>query len=154
MSDLSNEEFERLTADQQLEYLTAPPARKVQLEEVYRAGWAEATVVQTEIDAGPVASPARSRPTFIFGVILVLAGIGLMIWGILYDPTIRVDVPGESLGYGITLPSVSRDVVNLGEVMKKLLLFTGGTSSVILGAVIIGFARLTDLIMARLPDRT
>ena len=154
MSDLSNEEFERLTADQQLEYLTAPPARKVQLEEVYRAGWAEATVVQTEPDAGPVASPARSRPTFIFGVILVLAGIGLMIWGILYDPTVRVDVPGESLGYGITLPSVSRDVVNPGEVMKKLLLFTGGTSSVILGAVIIGFARLTDLIIARLSERT
>lgn len=154
MSDLSNEEFERLTADQQLEYLTAPPARKVQLEAVYRDGWAEAAVVQAAIDTGPVASPARSRPTLIFGVIFVLAGLGLMIWGLLHEPTVTVDVPGESLGYGITLPSVSRDVVNLGEVMKKLLLFTGGTSCVILGAIIIGFARLTDLVMARLPERT
>ena len=160
MSDLSNEEFERLTADQQLEYLTAPPARKAQLEQAFRASWAEAAAA-AEAEAPSAATSPREAGSgaispsgaLIGGWMMVMIGIGLMIWGVLYDPTVRVDVPGESLGYGITLPSVSRDVVNLGEVMKKLLLFTGGTSSVILGAVIIGFARLTDLIMARLPDR-
>ncbi len=158
MSDLSNEEFERLTADQQLEYLTAPPARKAQLEQAFRASWAEATTA-AEAEVPPPATSAGESPTNgpsgarIGGWVLVVIGIGLGILGLVYDPTARVDVPGESLGYGITLPSVSRDVVNLGEVLKKLLLFTGGTASVILGAVIIGFARLTELIMARLPQR-
>ncbi len=71
------------------------------------------------------------------GWLTLIIGGSLTIWGLGFDPTVSVERPAQSFGYGLTLPGFSEDVVNIGEAVKKLMIFTGGVGTTVAGLVMI-----------------
>jgi hypothetical protein len=78
-----------------------------------------------------------------FGTAMIFVGLGITAWGLFYDPSIPTTSAGYS-GYGIDIPGMTTNVVNIGKATEKVMIFTGGIGVVLMGMVLRGTALILD----------
>lgn len=78
-----------------------------------------------------------------FGTALIWIGLAVTVWGLFYDPSISTTSPGYS-SYGIDIPGMTQQVVNIGKATEKVMLFTGGIGLTLMGMVLRGTALILD----------
>lgn len=79
-------------------------------------------------------TPEPRAPVAGFAFWLILLGLGLIAWGVVYDPSI--DVSGA---YGLP-----ERVVNTGKLATKQMIFSAGGVSFVSGMIMMGVAVLRD----------
>lgn len=78
-----------------------------------------------------------------FGTALIWVGLGITAWGMFYDPSISTTSSSYS-SYGIDIPGMTTNVVNIGKATEKVMIFTGGIGLTLIGMVLRGTALILD----------
>lgn len=86
------------------------------------------------------------------GVIATVIGLGLCAWGLAFDPSIEVQGVTQNFGYGITLPGLPERVVNTGEAVKKMMIFSSGGFLTLAGLILGAAGRIIGILTER-PSR-
>lgn len=78
-----------------------------------------------------------------FGMFMIWVGLAVTAWGLFYDPSVTTTSPGYS-SYGIDIPGMTQQVVNIGKAAEKIMIFTGGIGITLAGMILRGTALILD----------